>query len=73
MKNYCLLLILILGLILGLTTAVGAQYEWSERVNVGGAFVYADYGDAEIKNPLLVGEYEKNDIYFLAFNVNWKF
>jgi long-chain fatty acid transport protein len=53
--------------------AVGAQYEWSERVNVGGAFVYADYGDAEIKNPLLVGEYEKNDIYFLAFNVNWKF
>jgi long-chain fatty acid transport protein len=53
--------------------AVGAQYDWSERVNVGGAFVYADYGDAEIKNPLLLGEYENNNIYFIAFNVNWKF
>jgi long-subunit fatty acid transport protein len=53
--------------------AVGAQYDWSKSVNVGGAFVYADYGDAEINKPLLVGDYEKNNIYFLAFNVNWKF
>ena len=50
--------------------AVGAQDDWSERVKVGGAFVYADYGDAKVKNPMAVREYEKNAIYFLAFYVN---
>jgi opacity protein-like surface antigen len=53
--------------------AVGAQYKWSDKISIGGAFEYADYGDAEIDNDLLKGEYDKNDLFFLAFNVNWKF
>jgi long-chain fatty acid transport protein len=53
--------------------ATGAQYQWSEDVSLGGQFVYADYGDAKIKNDLLRGDYERNDLFFLAFNVNWKF
>ena len=53
--------------------ATGVQYQWSEDVSLGGQFVYADYGDAKIRNDLLRGEYERNDIFFLAFNVNWKF
>jgi long-chain fatty acid transport protein len=53
--------------------ATGVQYQWSENVSLGGQFVYADYGDAKIKNDLLRGDYERNDIFFLAFNVNWKF
>jgi hypothetical protein len=53
--------------------ALGTQYRWSERLSVGGQFVYADYGDAEINNALLIGEYSRNDIFFLAFNASWKF
>jgi hypothetical protein len=30
-------------------------------------------GNARIRNDLLKGDYERNDIFFLAFNVNWKF
>ncbi len=53
--------------------ATGIQYQWSEDVSIGGQFVYADYGDARIRNDLLKGDYERNDIFFLAFNLNWKF
>ena len=53
--------------------ATGVQYQWSEAVSLGGQFVFADYGKAKIKNDLLRGEYERNDIFFSAFNVNWKF
>ena len=53
--------------------SMGAQYKWSENLSLGGQFVYADYGDAKIRNPLLKGDYERNDIFFLAFNLNWKF
>ncbi len=53
--------------------ATGAQYQWSKDVSLGGQFVYADYGDAKIKNDLLRGDYKRNDLFFLAFNVNWKF
>ncbi len=53
--------------------ATGVQYEWSERASVGATFEYADYGDADIKNALLVGDYKRNDIFFLALSVNWKF
>ncbi len=53
--------------------AAGAQYQWSEKLSVGGQFVYADYGDAKIKNDLLKGEYDRNDLIFFALNANWKF
>ncbi len=53
--------------------AVGAQYEWSEKLTLGGAFEFADYGDGKIKNDLLKGDYQKQNIYFLAFHVKYKF
>mgnify|MGYP000244715396 CR=1 FL=1 len=53
--------------------ACGFNYAWSENINVGGAFTYAYYGEAEIENDLLVGEFKDNDLYFLSMNVSWKF
>ena len=53
--------------------ATGAQYEWNDRLSLGGQFVYADYGDAKIKNDLLRGKYDRNDIFFFGVNANWKF
>ena len=53
--------------------SLGAQHDFSERFSAGGQFVYADYGDAEINNSLLVGDYERNSIFFFACNLNWRF
>jgi long-subunit fatty acid transport protein len=53
--------------------SLGAQYKWSEKLSVGSQFEYADYGSAKIKNRLLKGDYEHNDIFFFAVNLNWKF
>jgi long-chain fatty acid transport protein len=53
--------------------ATGVQYKWSDQLSTGAQFVYADYGKAKIDNQLLQGEYKTNDIFFLAFNANWKF
>ena len=53
--------------------ALGAQYQWSERATVGGSFVYADLGDAEIRSSQLIGDYDRNEAFFFAVNVNWKF
>ncbi len=53
--------------------SLGAQYKWSENISVGSSFVYADYGDAKIRNNLLRGDYERNDLFFFALNLNWKF
>ncbi len=53
--------------------ATAAQYQWSEKLSVGGQFVYADYGKAEINNALLKGKYDRNDIFFFALNGNMKF
>jgi len=53
--------------------ATGAQYQWSEKLSVGGQFVYADYGKAEINNARLIGEYDRNDLFFFALNANMKF
>jgi long-chain fatty acid transport protein len=54
--------------------AVGAQYQWSERVTVGGAFEYIDLGDAKIDDPtILTGEYKENRIFMFAVNASYKF
>ncbi len=53
--------------------ATGIQYQWREQLSAGAQFVYADYGRAKIDNPLLKGDYKRNDIFFFAANVGWKF
>jgi long-chain fatty acid transport protein len=54
--------------------AVGAQYQWSESLNVGGAFEYIDLGDAKIDDPtLLTGEYKTNRIFMFALNFDYRF
>ncbi len=55
-------------------SAVGAQYQWNERLKVGGAFEYIDMGDARIDDPtLLTGEYETNRIFMFAVNFGYQF
>ncbi len=54
--------------------AVGAQYQWNERISVGGAVEYIDLGDAEISNSdILKGEYDTNRVIMFALNFGYKF
>ena len=53
--------------------AVGADYQWTESLTVGGSFVYADYGSAKIDSPGYSGDYNRNDLYFLGLHANWIF
>jgi long-chain fatty acid transport protein len=52
--------------------AIGLQHHWTDKVKVGASFTYADYGDANIRSSLLRGKYEANQIFFLAFDLNWR-
>ena len=54
--------------------AVGTQYQWSERLSLGGNFEYIDLGKAKINNDtFLKGDFKQNEIYFVSLNANWKF
>jgi len=52
--------------------AVGALYDRSENTRFGMSFVWADLGRARVRSDFAKGDYEYNDIFFFAFNVNWK-
>jgi long-chain fatty acid transport protein len=52
--------------------AIGAQYAWSDTVNVGGAFEFVNLGRGRINNSLLKGDFDQNNLFVLAFNVSWK-
>jgi long-chain fatty acid transport protein len=54
--------------------AVGAQYQWSERLNIGGNFEYIDLGNAKISNDrTLKGDFKRNEMFFVGLNANWAF
>jgi long-chain fatty acid transport protein len=52
--------------------AFGAYYDYSENLQVGGAFTYANYGKAAISNSTLRGDFDRNDLYFFTVVFNWK-
>jgi long-chain fatty acid transport protein len=53
--------------------SAGVQYDLTERINMGGAFVYADYGKNKIDSDLLKGDYKDYNLYFFALNLSYKF
>ena len=54
--------------------AIGAQYQWNERMTIGGALEYIDLGDAAIDNSTtLIGDYQDNHLVVFALNVGYKF
>jgi long-chain fatty acid transport protein len=55
--------------------SVGVQWDKSERVKIGGAFTYANYGEAEIFSPGplgLIGDYSSNNLFFFALHFAWR-
>jgi len=53
--------------------ATGVQYQLNERVNIGGSFVYADYGDNKIDGDTLKGRYSDYDLFFFGLNLDYRF
>jgi long-chain fatty acid transport protein len=52
--------------------SLGAFYDYTENLELGAVFVYANYGDARIENSTLRGEFERNNLFFLNLIFNWK-
>jgi long-chain fatty acid transport protein len=51
--------------------SVGVEKKRSDKLTWGLTFQYADLGDAKIKS-YYTGDYDKNEVFMLAFNINWK-
>ena len=50
---------------------LGTQYAWSENTTVGATFSYANLGRAKIQSSTLRGDYDRNQLFSVAFYVNW--
>lgn len=53
--------------------AIGAQYQWTENINVGASLVFIDMGDGEIDRTFLKGDYSKNYLFAFGLNLGWAF
>ena len=51
--------------------ALGAQYQLSDSLNLGGAITYAWYGKGKIRSSSLRGDYERNNVFFLTLNLGF--
>jgi long-chain fatty acid transport protein len=49
----------------------GLERARSATTTVAGAFTYANYGSARIRNETLRGSYRRNDLFFLTFHVGF--
>ena len=56
--------------------ALGALYDWSKNLSIGGQFEYIDLGSAGINNSNsvngLIGEYDTNNMIVASISLNWK-
>jgi long-chain fatty acid transport protein len=50
---------------------LGFQYHKSEHTTIGGTFSYANLGPAKIESSTLRGDYDRNQLFSVAFYVNW--
>jgi long-chain fatty acid transport protein len=50
---------------------IGGQYRWTDHRTVGVSFSYANLGPAKIRSETLRGEYENNQLFSLAFYIDW--
>ena len=49
----------------------GAVHQLSENLRVGASFNWVHLGAGKIRTPALRGSYERNELFFFGFNVNW--
>lgn len=49
----------------------GAVHQLSEKLRVGVNFEWVHLGAGKIRKPALRGNYERNELFFVGFNVNW--
>ena len=49
----------------------GAVHQLSEKIRVGVNFEWVHLGAGKVRTPALRGSYERNEIFFVGFNVNW--
>jgi long-chain fatty acid transport protein len=51
--------------------AAGAEWDKSEKLDIGFEFTYADFGSAKIDSDTLIGEFSTNRILMFGVSFNW--
>lgn len=51
---------------------VGAIHDYSDTTQLGFAFEYVNLGRGRLNTANVRGDYERNEIFFFMFSVNWK-
>jgi long-chain fatty acid transport protein len=49
----------------------GAVHQLSEKLRVGVSFEWVHLGKGKVRTPGLRGSYQRNELFFVGFNVNW--
>jgi long-chain fatty acid transport protein len=50
----------------------GAVHQYSESLKLGMNFEWVNLGKAKVRTPNVRGSYERNDLFFFGFTVNWR-
>lgn len=54
------------------TLGVGGLYDYSEKLQIGLAFSWANLGSAPVNNPSVKGKYSRNEVFLFGVTLNWK-
>jgi long-chain fatty acid transport protein len=54
------------------TLGVGGLYDYSEKLQIGLAFSWANLGSAPVNNATVKGKYRRNEIFLFGVSLNWK-
>jgi long-chain fatty acid transport protein len=49
----------------------GAVHQVSEELRVGVSLAWVHLGQGKIRTPGLRGNYQRNELFFVGFNLNW--
>ena len=47
-------------------------HDYTESTQLGFSFSYLNLGKAKLDQPTVTGDYDDNQIFMFAFNVNWQ-
>ena len=52
--------------------SLGFQHDLNDSLSLGASFTYAHLGDAEVRTPTVVGDYDENDLFILGATLAFK-
>jgi long-chain fatty acid transport protein len=51
---------------------IGAIWDYSDSTEVAVNFQFADLGNSKVRQPVVTGNYSRNQLFFFGVMLNWK-